>query len=96
MPIVGSMDEQNVIHTQTVELPTPLKRRKFWGAWVAQSVKHLTLAQVIISQFVGSSPALGSALRAEPAYDSLSLSLSLSASPPITCVWRSLSLKINK
>ena len=33
-----------------------------WGAWVARSVKHPTLAQVMISQFVGSSPTLGSVL----------------------------------
>ena len=49
-----------------------------WGAWVAQSVKRLTLAQVMISQFVISSPALGSVLKAwslEPASDSVSLSL---------------------
>ena len=78
MPIVGSMDEQNVIHTQTVELPTPLKRRKFWGAWVAQSVKHLTSAQVMISWVVGSSSASGSVLTAqslEPVSDSVSPSL---------------------
>ena len=59
--------------------------KKFiWGAWVAQSVKHLTLAQVMISQFVGSNPTLGSVLTAqslEPASDSVSLSLS--ASPPL-------------
>ena len=28
-----------------------------WGAWVAQSVKHLTLAQVMISWFMSLSPA---------------------------------------
>ena len=33
-------------------------------AWVAQGVKGLTLAQVMILQFVGSSPALGSVLTA--------------------------------
>ena len=41
-----------------------------WGAWVAQAVEHLTFAQVMISQFVGSSPTSGSALTArspEPA-----------------------------
>ena len=32
--------------------------------WVAQSVKHPTLAQVMISQFTGSSPAFSSVLRA--------------------------------
>ena len=32
------------------------------GSWVAQSVKRLTLAQVMNSQFLGSSPASGSML----------------------------------
>ena len=51
----------------------------FWGTWVAQLVKHLTLAQVVISKFVGSNPMLGSVLMAqslEPASDSVSPSLS--------------------
>ena len=51
----------------------------FQGAWVAQSVRRPTLAQVMILQFVGSSPALGSVLMAqslEPASDSVSPSLS--------------------
>ena len=46
-----------------------------WDAWVAQLVKHPTLAQVMISQFVSSSPALGSVLTAQslkPASDSVS------------------------
>ena len=53
------------------------------GAWVAQSVKDLTSAQVMISQLVGSSPASGSVLMAqnlEPALDSVSPSLS---APPL-------------
>ena len=57
-----------------------VKKLVFRGAWVAQSVKRPTLAQVMISQFVGSSPASGSVLTAwslEPAYDSVSPSLSL-------------------
>ena len=76
-----------------------------WGAWVAQLVKHPTSAQVMISQLVGSSPALGSVLTArslEPALIlclPLSLSLSLSLSLPLPCsrsVCVSLSLsKIN-
>ena len=44
------------------------------GAWVAQSVKGLTSAQVMISQFVSLSPASGSVLTAqslEPALDSV-------------------------
>ena len=55
-----------------------------WGTWVAQSVKRPTSAQVMISQFVGSSPTLGSVLTAqslEPASDSVSPSLS--APPPL-------------
>ena len=50
-----------------------------WGAWVAQSVKHPTSAQVKISQFVHSSPTSGSVLTAKslkPASDSVSPSLS--------------------
>ena len=64
-----------------------------WGAWVAQSVKHLTSAQVRISWLVGSSPVLGSVLRArspEPALDSVSPSLS---APPLLVLCLSLSLK---
>ena len=37
-----------------------LKRHSFRRAWVTQSVEHPTSAQVMISQFVGSSPASGS------------------------------------
>ena len=62
-----------------------------WGAWLVQSVKCLTSAQVMISWFVSSSPALGSVLTAgslEPASDSvspsLSASLSLSLSFPLS------------
>ena len=50
------------------------------GAWVAQSVKRPTSAQVMISRFMGSSPALGSVLIAqslEPVSDSVCVSLSL-------------------
>ena len=68
------------------------------GAWVAQSVERPTSAQVMISQFVGSSPTSGCMLTAqslEPAWDSVSLSLSLCPSPTHT-LSHSLSLsKIN-
>ena len=43
------------------------------GTWVAQSAKCLTLAQVMISRFMGSSPTLDSVLTSrslEPASDS--------------------------
>ena len=49
-----------------------------WGTWVAQSVKRPTLAQVMISRFVSSSPTWGSVLTAqslEPASDSVFPSL---------------------
>ena len=36
-----------------------------WGAWVAQLAERLTLAQVMILQFVGSSPASGSVLTSQ-------------------------------
>ena len=55
-----------------------------WGAWVAQLVKGPTLSQVMISQFVSSSPTSGSVLTAqnlEPASDSVSPSLS--GPPPL-------------
>ena len=64
-----------------------------WGAWVAQSVKHLTFAQVTISWLLGSSPASGSVLTAqsqEPASDSVSPSLS---GPPLFMLRLSLSQK---
>ena len=60
---------------------------------MAQSVKRPTLAQVMISQFVSSSPVLGSVLTAqglEPVLDSVSPSLSV---PPL--LMRSLSLSLS-
>ena len=53
--------------------------KNYRGAWVAQLVEWLTLTQVMISRFVGSSPASGCVLTAqslEPALDSVSPSLS--------------------
>ena len=70
------------------------KRHPHRGAWVAQFVKHLTLAQVI-SQFMSSSPASGSVLKAqslEPASDFVSLSLC----PSFTCTLSHSLSKINK
>ena len=66
-----------------------VKRSGMWGAWVAQSVKRPTSAQVMISQSVSSNPTSGSVLTAqslEPASDSVSLLLC-----PLR--WLSLSLK---
>ena len=56
-----------------------IKLCSVWGAWVAQSLKWPTSAQVVISWLVGSSPASGSVLTTrslEPASDSVSPSLS--------------------
>ena len=61
------------------------------GAWVAQSVESLPLAQVMISRLLSLSSASGSVLTTqslEPAPDSVSLSFSLSfpchtLSPPL-------------
>ena len=64
-----------------------------WRAWVALSVEHPTLAQVMISRFVGSGPTLGSVLTAqslEPASDSVSPSLS---APPLLVLFLSLKNK---
>ena len=65
------------------------------GAWVAKSVKNMISAQVIISQFMGLSPASGSVLTAQslkPASDSMSPSLSIPA-PLALCLSLSLSPK---
>ena len=64
-----------------------------WGVWVAQSVELLTLAHVMISHSVSSSPASGSLQTArslEPALDSVSSSLS---DPPLFMLCLSLSQK---
>ena len=63
------------------------------GAWVAQSVEHLTPVRVMISQFMGSSPTSGFVLTAqslEPASDSVSPSL---FAPPLLMLMLSRSLK---
>ena len=62
---------------------------------MAQSVKGPTSAQVMISQFVGSSPVSSSMLTAqslEPASDSVSPSLSV---PPLLTFCLSLSLSLS-
>ena len=66
------------------------------GIWVAQSVKHPTLVQVMIYRFMSLSPTLGSVLTAqslEPASDSVSPSLS---APPQLTLSLSLSLSLSK
>ena len=66
------------------------------GTGVAQSVKCLTLAQIMMSQFPTLSPTLGSVLTArslEPALDSVSPSLS---APPLPTLCVSLKKKNRK
>ena len=67
------------------------------GPWMARSAECLTLVQVMISQFVGSSPASSSELAVqsmEPASDSVPPSLSV---PPPLVLFLSLSLsKLSK
>ena len=90
----------NVKNREAVrEAEHSLEISSLWSTRVAQSVKRPTSVQVMISQFMGSSPTLGSVLTAhslEPASDSVSLSLS--ARHLLTfCLSLSLSLlKINK
>ena len=68
------------------EKKTSFKKKKWGGGgveWVVQLIKRPTLAQVMISPFVSSSPTSGSVLTAqslEPALDSV-VSLSLCPSP---------------
>ena len=62
------------------------------GTWVAQLVKHLTSAQVMISRFLGSSPMSGSLLSAQSLLRILCLPLSV---PPLLVLSLSLS-KTNK
>ena len=67
----------------------------YWGAWVAQSVKCPTSAQVMISRLVSSSPSSGSVLTAqslEP-LQILCPSLSLSAPPPLTLCLSKINIK---
>ena len=75
-----------------------MQKMQYGGTWVAQSVKHQTLAQVMISRFLGSSPTSGSVLTAQsPEPPSDSVSPSLSAHPPLVfSLSLSLSQKLNK
>ena len=73
-----------------VSLVNFIKYLKKRGAQVAQSVKCLTSAQVMISGFVSSRPVSGSVLTVrslEPALDSVSPSLS---APPLLMLGLSL------
>ena len=61
------------------------KNLNSWGTWVAQWVKGPTLAQVMISWSMSSSPGSGSVLTAQsPQPASISVSPFLYAPPPFT------------
>ena len=63
MPLLFSYQGSSIPNIlQCVGQSLTFKHYPPWSAWVAQSVKYLTLAQVMISQSVGSSPASGSVL----------------------------------
>ena len=69
-----------------------LKNMYFWATWVAWSIRHLTSAQFMISQFMSSSLTSGSVLTAqsrESTSDSVSPSLSV---PPLHMLCLCLSL----
>ena len=86
-----------VSHSLCPSLPLSLSnifflKVNFRGTWVAQSVKGPTSAQVMTSQFVSSSPALGSVLTARSLKStSDSVSPSLCSSPT-----RTLSLSLSQ
>ena len=88
-----SLREAKVKQAGQSEALAVIKEINDRGAWVAQSVKRLTLAQVMISWFTSSSPASGSVQTAwslEPVSDSVSPSLS---DPPPFMLCLSLSQK---
>ena len=72
------------------------KNNKHWGTWVAQLVERPTSAQIMVSQFVSSSPVSGSVLTnsSEPGA-CFGFCISLSLSPPSPAHALSLSI-INK
>ena len=74
----GELDGERLVFCYKSPWHCVTFKRVYWGARVAQLVEHPTSAQVIISWFVGLSPALGSVLTAqslEPALDSVPPSL---------------------
>ena len=62
------------------------------GSWVAQSVRHLTSAQVMISRFVSSSPVSGSKLTVRSLLGILSPSLS---APTLLALYQSIKCSDN-
>ena len=85
-------------HIETCSTPLIIRETQIKttvrGAWVAQLVKHLTAAQVMVPWFVSSSPVLGSLLSAQSLVQILcsSLALLLTRAHPLSFS----SSKINK
>ena len=77
----GCRSQPTGVSPSCINYNVSIKMNHDWGTWVAQLVRHPTLAQAMISWFMSSSPALSSVLTTqslEPASDSVSPSLSLS------------------
>ena len=84
------------LYSHSVILTINIENNSSGGAWVAQSVEHLTSAQVMILQFVGLSPASGSMLTAcseSAACFRFWVSFSLSAPPPLMLCLSILNIK---
>ena len=47
---LGAIARRDGIHQSNEELTNKVWKETSWGAWVAQSIKHLTLAQVMIPE----------------------------------------------
>ena len=79
------MHEQNEVYACKWNIFQPHRKMKFWGAWVAQSIKHLTLDfssghDLVVRVF---KPLVWLHTDgAEPAWDSFSFLLSLPLPPP--------------
>ena len=76
------MDMRNYTNSAFIRI------QDYSGAWVAQSVARPTSAQVMISQFVGSSPMSGSVLTAQ--------SLTWGSNPQTVRSWPKLKGKIGR
>ena len=97
----GNVEEERQYHCKVsafVRNTQVVKRYSYRGAWVAQSVKRQTSAQVMISRLVSLSPTSGSVLTAQSFRfcSSLFLSLSLSLSAPLPLALCLSLSKINK
>ena len=67
--------QQTLLRAYPTAIPSSALKVKLRDAWVAQSAKCLTLAQIKISRFVDSRPTSGSALTVQSLIGILSPSL---------------------